>query len=138
MALLVYSHEFKSIQGYLYVASWLWGQEALGFAYFKVEALPNGRKRSEPEVPWRQMTRTRTQWHKGCFGEALVESGILLWYLLLLEFIFIYQGWNQPSLLEIFPFFSVLAMKEIFLKQIKMAWNPLVEVYCTVLCLSQA
>ena len=26
-------------------------QEALGRAYFYVEALPSGRKRSEPEVP---------------------------------------------------------------------------------------
>ena len=49
----------------------LWGQEALGLAYFVVEALPNGRKRSEPEVPWRQMTQTRV-----CVCEKERERGI--------------------------------------------------------------
>ena len=53
------------------------GQEALGLAYFVVEALPNGRKRSEPEVPWRQVTRTRTQWPKGCFRETLIIATMI-------------------------------------------------------------
>ena len=34
------------------------GREALGCVYFKEEALPHGRKRCEPELPRRQMTRT--------------------------------------------------------------------------------